>query len=101
MSALPARGSSGGSRVPGFVAIPLALAAFLLGWQLIVAAGSYPAFILPGPVEVLARFGRAWTDGTIWPHAFRTLVEVGLGFGTGASTAVVTGYVLARLPLAE
>src|SRR5262249_18804905 len=37
----------------------------------------------------------------IAPHFLRTLLEIALGFSIGASLAVVTGYVLARLPLAE
>lgn len=79
----------------------LALAAFVAGWKLLVVAAGYPPFILPPPEQVAARFLTAWADGTVGPHAVRTLVEVALGFGLGASLALVTGYVLARLPLAE
>jgi NitT/TauT family transport system permease protein len=79
----------------------LALAVFVLGWKALVIVTGYPPFILPPPEQVAARFIRAWSDGTIAPHAVRTLVEVILGFGVGASLALVVGYVLARLPLAE
>lgn len=82
-------------------AAALALAAFVAGWKLLVVAAGYPPFILPPPEQVAARFITAWADGTIGPHAARTLVEIALGFGLGASLALVTGYVLARLPLAE
>lgn len=79
----------------------LALAAFVVAWKALVVGAGYPPFILPPPEQVAARFVQAWADGTIAPHALRTLVEIGLGFGLGASLALVTGYVLARLPLAE
>jgi NitT/TauT family transport system permease protein len=79
----------------------LAFAAFVLGWKALVVVAGYPPFILPPPEQVAARFVSAWADGTIAPHATRTLVEVGLGFAFGAGLALVVGYVLARLPLAE
>jgi len=85
----------------GLVPTALALAAFLLAWKAIVVVGGYPPFILPPPESVFARLVTAWADGTIEPHALRTLVEVGLGFGAGASLALVVGYVLARSPLVE
>jgi NitT/TauT family transport system permease protein len=77
------------------------LGIFLLVWQAIVFAGSYPPFILPGPLTVAQRFVRAWTDGTMWPHFATTLVEVLLGFAIGATLAIVVGVLLARSRLAE
>ncbi len=94
-------GRSLSTRIPGSVAALLALGAFLAGWKALVVFGGYPPFILPPPEQVAARFVEAWTDGTITPHAGRTLVEVGLGFATGAGLGLVVGYLLARLPLAE
>src|SRR5215218_2162814 len=77
------------------------LGIFLVAWQAIVVAGSYPPFILPGPLIVAQRFVKAWTDGTMWPHFATTLVEVLLGFAIGATLAIVVGVVLARSRLAE
>lgn len=74
---------------------------FLLVWQAIVWVGSYPAFILPGPVAVVQRFATAWADGTLARHAATTLVEVVLGFTAGASFGVGVGWVLARSRLAS
>ena len=79
----------------------LALGAFVVGWKALVVIAGYPPFILPPPEQVAARFVEAWADGTIAPHALRTLVEIALGFAAGAGLALVVGYVLARLPLAE
>jgi NitT/TauT family transport system permease protein len=78
----------------------VALVVFLVAWKALVVLTGYPPFILPPPEQVATRFVAAWTDGTIAPHAVRTLVEIALGFGAGASLALVTGYVLARLALA-
>jgi len=91
----------GSNRLQGWALAALALAAFLAAWKAIVIASGFPPFILPPPEQVAARFVSAWADGTIGPHAFRTLYEIGLGFGVGASLALVVGYALARLPLAE
>jgi NitT/TauT family transport system permease protein len=77
------------------------LGVFIVAWQAIVVAGSYPPFILPGPLTVGQRFVRAWTDGTMWPHFATTLVEVLLGFAIGATLAIVVGVLLARSRLAE
>ena len=88
------------ARVPDAAAAAIALAAFVLAWKVLVIVTGYPPFILPAPEVVLARFVTAWTDGTIPPHALRTLYEVALGFTVGAGSALVVGYALARLPLA-
>ena len=89
------------TRVPAWLAAALAFGGFVLAWKALVVAAAYPPFILPAPEVVGARFVSAWADGTIAPHALRTLVEIGLGFGIGATLALVAGYALARLPLAE
>ena len=75
--------------------------AVVVGWQALVVIGDYPVFILPGPVIVAERFARAWTDGTMLPHAAATLAEVGWGLLAGAGLALVIGYLLARSALVE
>ena len=79
----------------------VALAGFLAGWQLLVFAGNYPTFILPGPLVVGERFVAAWTDGTMEPHVAMTLAEIGIGFASGALAGMLAGYVLARSSLAN
>ena len=81
--------------------IVASLVVFLVVWQLVVFLTGYPSFILPGPYTVVERFLRAWSDGTMWPHTWTTLVEVLLGFALGATIALVTGIGLARSRLAE
>ena len=100
MTALaPGRPSS--VRIPGAIAAALAFGAFVVAWELLVLVGGYPPFILPAPEIVALRFVEAWLDGTIAPHFVRTLGEILAGFGVGAWSAVVVGYLLARLPLVE
>lgn len=72
---------------------------FVVGWKAIVVVGGYPAFILPAPEVVGARFVRAWAEGTMTPHTLATLAEIGWGFLAGAGLAVVVGYLLARSQL--
>jgi putative riboflavin transport system permease protein len=74
---------------------------FVVAWKAVVVIGNYPPFILPPPEQVAQRFVEAWSDGTMWPHASATLVEIGLGFVVGAGLAVGVGYLLARSRLAE
>jgi NitT/TauT family transport system permease protein len=78
--------------------VPVLLGAglFVGAWQAAVWIGGYAPYILPGPLEVARRFVRAWSDGTIAPHAVTTLAEILLGFGVGATLAVPVGVLLAR-----
>lgn len=94
---------AGRSRRVAVLAGPVvtSLVVFLAAWQAVVFVGGYPPFILPGPLTVAERFVRAWVDGTMWPHARTTLVEVLLGFAIGAALALVVGVGLARSRLAE
>jgi putative riboflavin transport system permease protein len=89
------------TRISGAVAGALGLAVFLLAWKAIVIVGGYPPYILPAPEAVLDRLVSGWTEGTIPRHAGTTLLEVALGFGAGATLAVVVGYGLARSALVE
>jgi NitT/TauT family transport system permease protein len=91
----------GPTTVPASVLGLALLAAVIIAWKALVVIAGYPLYILPPPESVAARFVSAWADGTIAPHALRTFLEVVTGFGVGAGLALVTGYLLARLPLAE
>jgi NitT/TauT family transport system permease protein len=83
------------------IPVVAAAAVFVVAWKAIVLIGNYPTYILPAPEIVATRFIEAWLDGTMWPHASATLVEIGLGFVVGAGLAVGVGYLLARSRLAE
>src|SRR5687767_13604519 len=89
------------SRHSALLPVVAAAVVFVVVWKAVVVIGNYPTFILPPPEQVAQRFIEAWSDGTMWPHASATLVEIGLGFVVGASLAVGVGYLLARSRLAE
>jgi NitT/TauT family transport system permease protein len=75
------------------------VALFLSAWTL--TARAYPAFILPSPARVYARFVVVALDGTLWRHALATLTEATLGFAIGFAVAVVVGYAIAKSPTVE
>ena len=79
----------------------LSIAFFLIVWQGVVYLGDYPAFILPPPGDVAARFGALLSSGALWRHTWVTLQEVLIGLALGASAAMVMGYGLAHSPFAE
>ena len=74
---------------------------FVLVWQAIVWLGSYPEYVLPGPLVVATRFGEAWADGTMADHFLATLASVVGGFLVGALIGLPAGYLLARSPVAQ
>ena len=86
-------------RLSSVIGVLAALGAFLVAWKAVVVLGGYPPFILPAPEIVFTRLVRAWGDGQMTPHALATLVEVALGFGVGAGSALIVGYALGRSAL--
>jgi NitT/TauT family transport system permease protein len=84
-----------------FMLVPVALAFFLLAWDLLVAWQQYPTFILPSPGRVWERFLLLVGDGTLGSHTLATLVEVLSGLFIGLVAALVIGYGLAKSPLLE
>ena len=79
----------------------LSVVVAILIWESIIWIWQLPAFILPGPGLVLARFGRAVLDGSLLRHSAITLVEVLIGLLIGSVMAMLTGYLLAKSPAAE
>ena len=97
MIAIPrAVGARSVSPIAGAWQGAVAFVAFVVAWKAVVVLSGLPVFILPSPEGVAARFITAWTDGTMAPHAWTTIVEVVMGFGIGAAAGVATGYGLAR-----
>ena len=79
----------------------LSLLLALLGWQLAVYFTDLPAFILPSPAAVGARFFRTLMDGSLLRHTSVTLLEVLLGLLMGSAAATILGYLLAKSRLFE
>jgi NitT/TauT family transport system permease protein len=79
----------------------LSLAAFLVAWKLVTLIGDYPPYILPPPEDVARRGLDAIESGLLWRHTSLTLVEIVLGFATGALAALGTGIALGKSVLVE
>ncbi|MFN2284327.1 MAG: ABC transporter permease [Anaerolineae bacterium] len=76
----------------------LSLGLVLLVWQMGAQwIGDTPRhFLLPTAGEVLARFVKLATDGTLVHHASVTLLEMGLGLLVGTTLAVLLAYGVAH-----
>jgi len=90
-----------GKRINGLALLPFSLAAAALLWYLIAEIGGFPAFVLPTPLQVWARFLRALGDGSLLRNTLFTLGEVLAGLALGVSVATTLGYVLAKSPPLE
>lgn len=80
----------------GFALVGLILLITLVLWELLTRVTNLPAFMLPSPGQVWARFWQVLVDGSLVRHIWVTLREVltGLALGMGAATAL--GYLLAK-----
>lgn len=83
------------------LAVPCSLVLGVLAWKWLVVARDIPAFILPPPERVAARFVTAVADGTWWTETRVTLAESLLGFALGFIIANLLGYLLAHIPILE
>ena len=75
-----------------FYLVPISLGLALLSWHLIAWLGGYPAYILPGPAQVWARFISALFDGRLLYHIAVTLGEVLAGLALGVMAASEISY---------
>jgi NitT/TauT family transport system permease protein len=73
----------------------------LLGWFLLARLGNIPAFLLPSPDLVWARFVDALQDGSLVRNGLSTLEKIVLGLVSGVGAATLLGYLLAKSPLLE
>lgn len=68
----------------------------LLAWHGVVALGSVPAFLLPGPGAVVARLGAMSTDAASWHFVGATLAEAIGGCLLGAAVALPLAVIIHR-----
>ncbi len=80
---------------------PLSIIGGLCLWEVLARLSGYPAFILPTPSRIFARFISAGKAGILWPNVWVTFYEVLLGLLLGAAAALAAGYFLAHSPIAE
>jgi NitT/TauT family transport system permease protein len=83
-------------RLPTGLGLPVSLAGLLVIWELLVRWRDYPAFLLPAPSAIWARFVAASADGTLWMHTATTLSEALGGFALALAVGVSLGYVLVQ-----
>ncbi len=84
--------------------LALLLASLIAGvllWYLLSRWLGLPAFILPGPGLVWARFIQSLQEGQLLRHTLATLLEVIAGLLLGGLTATVLGYLLSKSPTLE
>jgi NitT/TauT family transport system permease protein len=91
------RSTSRPSRWTAFLSLVLAI----LAWWLVSHFAGLPAFILPAPEQVAARFWKALIDGSLIIHTAATLAEVLLGLLAGTIAAVTLGYLIAKSRMFE
>jgi NitT/TauT family transport system permease protein len=80
---------------------PIAIVLALVLWDVLVRVTGLPAFILPAPQAVAERFVRALSDGSLLRNASVTLFEILLGLASGAFSAILMGYAVAKSRLFE
>jgi len=101
MDLKPLRKSFRTGRYSLYWTVPISFGAALLVWWLTTRMAGLPAFILPSPLQVAVRFGKALADGSLLSNTLVTLTEVLLGLLTGTASAVLLGYFIAKSRLFE
>ena len=94
-------GRAKGNRVRRIGSVLLTAALFLFLWQGAVSIFALPAFILPSPSQVIERFSRALSDGSLARHTAATLLEILLGLLAGTFFAIILGYFISRSKFLE
>jgi NitT/TauT family transport system permease protein len=64
----------------------------LLAWQTIPSGRE--RFWFSSPSEIFQALVNWWSDGTLWYHAWSTLVEMAMGYAIGATLGIGSGILL-------
>jgi len=78
-----------------------AIVALLALWQLVVALGVFPHYVLPGPSAVAHSVGRGVADGTLTLALAKSLWRLALGYGLASLGGIVLGIAMGRLAALE
>jgi NitT/TauT family transport system permease protein len=92
----PRRRGEGNLWTRGPVPVLLAVAIFLLIWQVVVLSGWRPQYLLPGPLTVLGELGQLAVQPPFWQALARTLLRALLGFSLAVAIGTLIGLAAAR-----
>ncbi len=74
------------------------LAVVIVTWELAVRLLQVPAWLLPAPSDIYARF---LTADTLWMHTRLTLIEAAVGFGISAVLGIISAAGIAHSKFLE
>ena len=79
--------------------VALPLAALVLLWELVARSGWVSAYLLPGPLAVLATGAWLLQSGVLAAHAAASLARIGVGFLISCAAGIVLAGAVARFRL--
>lgn len=74
----------------------IALAVVLAAWQLVVASGWRPSYVLPGPLAVAASLGDKITSGAIFTELAVTMRRAAVGFALACAVGTAVGVAVSQ-----
>lgn len=77
---------------------PVAIAIFLVAWEVAVRTMEIPAYILSTPSQIAVVVYQDLFSGVVFPHFLVTLQEVVVGFGIATIGGVLLGTVIGLVP---
>ena len=80
--------------------VALPLAALVLLWELVARSGWVSAYLLPGPLAVLATGARLLQSGVLAAHAAASLARIGVGFLISCTAGIALALLRMIPPLA-
>ncbi|MCC7448722.1 MAG: ABC transporter permease [Anaerolineae bacterium] len=81
--------------------LPILLGALVLAFWYWQTRDQAASFVVAPPLAVAEQFVTSVINGTLLRHVGTTLLEIGIGFALGVSTAFVLGYGIARNTLLD
>ena len=81
--------------------VALPLAALVLLWELVARSGWVSAYLLPGPLAVLATGARLLQSGVLAAHAAASLARIGVGFLISCTAGIALAGAVAQFRLVE
>lgn len=93
-------GGTGGFRIDAR-GLGLGVLSFVIGIGLWWLASASNATLLPGPLDVVERFGRSFASGQLWTDIRASTYRVLMGFFLGAIIAIPVGFAMGWYKIAR